>query len=52
MLHVVKALQQNEQAGFAATGLTDQPDPLTGLQAKAEPVEYLWTAGITERDIV
>ena len=52
VLHVVKPLQQNEQAGFAAAGLPDQPDPLSGLQTKAEPVEHLGAAGIAERNIV
>ena len=52
VLHVVEPLQQHEQAGFAAAGLTDQPDPLPRLNTKAEFVEHLQAAGIAERNVV
>ncbi len=52
LLDVVEALQQHEQAGFAAAGLTDQPDPLPRLQTKAEFVEHFQSAGIAEGNIV
>ena len=45
VLDIVEALQQNEQAGFAAAGLTDQPDPLARLETKAESVEHLTPPG-------
>ena len=41
LLHIVESLQQHEQGGFSAAGLSDQPDPLAGLQTEAELVEYL-----------
>ena len=52
VLDVVEPLQQREQAGLAAAGLADQPDPLPRLEAQAEFVEHLEPAGIAERDIV
>ena len=33
VLDIVEPLQQHEQAGFAAAGLTDQSDPLARLDA-------------------
>ena len=33
-LDVVEPLQQREQAGFSAAGMTDQPDPLSRLNAQ------------------
>jgi len=52
LLDVVEPLQQHEQAGFPASGLTNQPDPLPGLNAEAEFVEHLNSTGILERDVV
>ncbi len=52
VLDVVEPLQQNEQAGFSAAGLTDQPDPLSRLDAKAEFLEHAKSAGIAKRDVV
>ena len=34
LMHVVKPLQQHEQAGFSAAGLTDQPYPLAGAEGE------------------
>ena len=52
LLDVVEPLQQHEQAGLAAAGLPDQPDPLARLQTQAEAFEHLQPAGIAERDVV
>ena len=52
LVGIVEALQQREQRGLAAAGLTDQADALAGLEAQAEPLEDLLAAGIAEGDIV
>ena len=52
LVDVVKPLQQHEQAGLAAAGLADQPDPLACIDAEAELVEHLQAAGIAERYLV
>src|SRR5579862_1464810 len=52
VLNVVEPLQQHEQARLAAAGLTDQPDTLSGLDTKAEPVEQWHPARVAKRDVV
>src|SRR5437879_13260203 len=52
MLEVVEPLEQHEQTGFTAPGLTDQPDPLPRLDTKAEFVKYLKPTRITKRNVV
>src|SRR5580692_10415389 len=52
VLNVVEPLQKNEQTGFSTAGVTDQTDPLSRLDAKAEFVENSETAGIAKRNVV
>ncbi len=52
LVHVVKSLQQHKQRGFPTAGRANQPDPLAGVQAEAELVEYLQASGIAERHLV
>ena len=52
LIHVVKSLQQYEQGGFPAAGLSYQPNPLACIEAEAELVQYLQAPGITERHLV
>src|ERR1700727_656814 len=52
VLDIVDSLQQREQAGFSAAGLTDQTDPLPRLNAKAEFIEQRNTTWVTKHDVV
>src|ERR1700682_3028325 len=52
MLDIVEPLQQHEQTGFSAAGLTVQPDPLPRLATKSEFVEYLEATRRTKRNVV
>src|ERR1700740_1403387 len=52
VLHIVEPLKQHEQAGFSASGLADETDPLPGLNAKAESIEQRSTARVTKPDVV
>ena len=51
-LHIVEALQQEEERRLPTTRWSDQADPLAGLDIQAEIVKYVAAVGIGEGNIL